>query len=544
MVTKRLQSINPGISGRVAVTVFAWTVVTLGLLYLHLRFFPYAEDDAYIHFRIANHLADYGLPYFNLNDPVMSSSSPGWSVLLALLFRFISRDLYLVSILNALTTAGGAVVFTRFLQKSSACPLHPIHFVTIPLLYISLLITQSIGLMETSFALFLLSVGFLLLLNKRPFALFVLGVAAFTRFELTVFVFIALVYLVIAFRSRLLAGLGWLAVGVLPFVAYSLYFGGSLIPNSMSAKQVLYSFSSWFVVQSIVVTLLPNFRLGFWQFHTDLLTKVLHLATLTIVLAATIWHTLAGQKSADTRKFLCYGLVLGGAAIMAAYVWRTVFLFDWYVPLYTVPVVMGLYGVIVTSQKSGFYWVWLILLLLWFASIPGDLNRVILAAAIDNSAYYPTFLEGARVRKYLALGQRLYEQYPDAVVLTSEIGGLGYSFQGRIADGAGLVTPRALRFHPMKIPEERSSGLFGAIPVGFVQEVNPEIIISYEIFSEAFVKSKLVERYEEIQEPAFLQDDLGRILPGQLSNFGELFVFVRKDVYARNPWQQTSTLPK
>jgi hypothetical protein len=225
---------------------------------------------------------------------------------------------------------------------------------------------------------------------------------------------------------------------------------------------------------------------------------------------------------------------------MAAYVWRAVFLFDWYVPLYTVTIVMGLYGVLVTSQRNGFYWALLILLLPWFAAVPGDLSRVVLAAAIDNPAYYPSFLGGARVRKYLDVGQRLRDEYPDTVVLTSEIGGLGYSYEGYIAVGAGLVTPRALRFHPMKIPEERSSGFIGAIPVGFVQQENPEIIISYEMFIEAFEKSNLWESYVEIQEPVFLQDDLARMLPGQASNFGDLFVFVRKDLYARKPWQPTT----
>ena len=53
-------------------------------------------------------------------------------------------------------------------------------------------------------------------------------------------------------------------------------------------------------------------------------------------------------------------------------------------------------------------------------------------------------------------------------------------------DGAGLVSPRFLKYHPLPVPRDRSSGMIGAIPPGAVQEAQPDLIVSMEVFTEAF----------------------------------------------------------
>ena len=113
--------------------------------------------------------------------------------------------------------------------------------------------------------------------------------------------------------------------------------------------------------------------------------------------------------------------------------------------------------------------------------------------------------------------------------MSSEIGGLGYTFKGHIVDAAGLTSPEALRFHPMKIPEERSGGEIGAIPVGFVEEVRPDVIVSYDIFIEAFLRSNIRFDYVRIKKPLFLQDDMAFYSPATFWSSYNLNIFYLKD---------------
>jgi hypothetical protein len=86
----------------------------------------------------------------------------------------------------------------------------------------------------------------------------------------------------------------------------------------------------------------------------------------------------------------------------------------------------------------------------------------------------------------LRIGDDLAQLMPAAVLMSSEIGALGWTFPGRIVDAAGLVSPECLKYHPMLVPEERSRGTLGAIPPRAVTDLAPDVIVSMETFSEAF----------------------------------------------------------
>ena len=88
--------------------------------------------------------------------------------------------------------------------------------------------------------------------------------------------------------------------------------------------------------------------------------------------------------------------------------------------------------------------------------------------------------------------------------MTSEVGGLGDGFPGEILDGFGLMTSAALKYHPMKVPQERSSGLIGAIPVGFVREQHPDVIVSYLIFAEDVLRNAAALGYIDSTYPPLL----------------------------------------
>jgi hypothetical protein len=134
------------------------------------------------------------------------------------------------------------------------------------------------------------------------------------------------------------------------------------------------------------------------------------------------------------------------------------------------------------------------------------------------------------VKAYLNIGTILNDEYPNATLLTSEIGGLGYAFRGRILDAAGLASPGALDFHPMKVPEQRSSGNIGAIPPGYVKLNTPDLIVSYDYFAQALLKDEVIQQYNVILIPAFLPEDAKNFENKAILDNRYLRVYIRKDL--------------
>jgi hypothetical protein len=145
-------------------------------------------------------------------------------------------------------------------------------------------------------------------------------------------------------------------------------------------------------------------------------------------------------------------------------------------------------------------------------------------------AYYVEFAAGARVRKYRQVAAVLFEHFPHASLMTSEIGGLGYAFRGQVVDAAGLVSPAALRYHPLQTPQERSAEWLGAVPVGFVAEVRPGIIVSYAVLIEALLQSDVLHDYVHIREPVYLAEDVQRAGSAEFWGSEHLHIFIRKDL--------------
>jgi hypothetical protein len=113
--------------------------------------------------------------------------------------------------------------------------------------------------------------------------------------------------------------------------------------------------------------------------------------------------------------------------------------------------------------------------------------------------------------------------------MTSEIGALGYSFQGYISDGVGIASPAAIKYHPMAVPQERSHPGLGAIPPRFVRERKPDLILTYDIYAEAVAASPdLRADYEDLRFDPVLRNESGANLPPAWGA-RTLHVFVRRD---------------
>jgi hypothetical protein len=499
--------------------------VLLIQVYAILR--PYAYDDAYIHFRIAQNLSDHGVPYFNIDEPVNGSSSTGWVILLALLW-FLLRMIHLqqhflatVSILNAMFTLLGAFVYVFIFVRLSRQQSGIVIRVAIFLLYIAMLFIPGVGLMETPITMLVAGIALLLLLKERPEAFILFGILPFFRPELTVMSILAALY---AISSKTI---GWKQVvlysisAIFPLFIYQLYFFHSVVPHSMLAKSRLYILS---------------FRQIFMQFSylsvsgiSNLNHRVDHTCLLLVLgLGGVLLSSLYPRKTeAPSRKAAV--VLLSGFVVLGAYLFARTNLFPWYYPLIGVPLLLSL-GLLVMFFRSRVAQISLALICLPF--IYSQLSVVVrtVHSAWKNPADTGLFLQGGRVRQYQSVGRMLYKEYPAETLMTSEIGGLGYQFRGKILDAAGLITPAALRFHPMLVPKERKSGAIGAIPVGFIREANPAMIVSYDIFIESFLKSELKSNYRQISFPIFLEEDLRQFKREPPWGIRVLYIFIRNDL--------------
>ncbi len=529
-LTRSLSAAGPGArTGALACGIVAAAAV---LLVIHLRLHAYCYDDAYIHFRVVKHLLEGGTPYFNTSEPIKVSSSSAWTLLLAALAVVCAWLPYrpelpaVVAVWNALATLAGACVFSALLLRlvrprwRSAVP--AAFFVA----YLALMMRPSIGLMETPTALVLVGAGLYLRQRNRTAGFVLLGVAAFFRIEL------AVVWLLVALhgwssgRFTLRQVLLPTAAAVGPLAIYDLYFFGTLIPHAVHAKRFVYQLGAARSATMALFGFVPEVRvLGVRLAHE--MDIALPVFLVVVVLGLTFYAVArigVGDESGLTPTIL-----LSGGAILAAYVLAGAFVFAWYVPLYAVPVTLATALVIAGCPFRPLAYVMALLVSPIVVLQILSLLQVGYAACVDVTRYQD-FAPGARVRHYRQVGQELAQRYPSARLLAPEIGALGYAFGGYILDGEGLASPAALRYHPMKVPTERIDEMFAAVPPGFVEESDPEIIVAYDVFIDAFEHSPIAERYVHLTRPLFLPDDMARDPLAVLWWSTKLNIFVRKDL--------------
>ena len=494
------------------------------LVFIHIRLYQYAFDDAYIHFRVARNLFENGNPDFNVNESVKVSTSSGWTIFLAIifgithLFRVDNNFPFFICIANAFMSLWGMLIYTKVLEKISNTPLSLSMKLLFQIPYLAILLPSSIGLMETPFALLVAGVGIYFLLQSKPSGFAFLGFSAYIRLELIILVVIISLLMIIKKQFPLHQILGFEALGFTPLLIYDLYFFHTVIPHSIIAKSIVYSIS-WF--QSAIYIMfsslpsIPSNNIIFVLSNGAIFLSIVLITTFTIWTKSekNFWHILFS---------------LWGFFIIIGYVIGHTLIFPWYIPLYSLPIIINcsLCSISTESQKNI---ITKSILPVLFTICATSMLSVLYASTFDPS-FFSLFENNARVKVYLQVGSILNEEYPNAKLLTSEIGSLGYSFKGEILDAAGLASPEALHFHPMKIPEQRLSGAIGAIPPEYVKENMPEIIVSYDSFDQALLHNDVISEYNVILIPAYLPDDAAYSENKTIWGSKYLRVFIRKDL--------------
>jgi hypothetical protein len=465
-------------------SVLTWIVLvasSLICLSICYRLRILASDDSYIHLRIATHLMTTGHGYFNLGERVMVTSSPVWTVLLgvsAWFFHSFPAALALEAASMGLACTMSYLMISRNFHPDS---LRTIVLSLIPPAAVFLILLQStIQQMESSLAVGLVLASIYLFDLGNIWWLSLLVLAGFTRYEyfavLLVFVGAALVAKRLKPVPAVLAAIVFSAIA-----SYLLYQYGTLIPNTLRAKAAVYAGSYARTAASL--------GLGLYQ----------PLAVLRTCLLLAALIALATRKL--ERRFIVPGIMVSAGALLdLCYVLKQTMIFPWYRPLASTLIVLGLILSVPGFEGRSWRRYVAIAALLVFMD-PVTSGKELAAYALNNASFDGADKFDIRTIEYLSVGHSIYQECPGARLMSSEIGGLGEGFQGEILDAVGLATPSAIKYHPMRVPDERSSGSLGAIPTGFVSEMRPDVIVSYDEFAESLLKNPDRSIYTEFVYP-------------------------------------------
>jgi hypothetical protein len=453
---------------------------------LHILLTPFAEDDSFIHMRIARSLATRGVPYFDLHVPLSASSSPLWVFVIAPLAWLEHSMPVGIALLNSLIVVGACATVRALVQQIRPNTSRT-ELITLTSLTAAILFPSSVGLMETPLAVLLFSGGALLLLKGSPWWCVCTLLTIFVRPEM-------LLYAGALCGVRLCTGLPLqlreLVAGLATLLAilgtYAYYFGLTL-PHSIAAKSVVYSLT----VQEAVKLLL--FALyGEW-----IARHIVPVSLLIAVVGCAVasWRPQAPRiDSAISSRSLVYGTLVAAIAVLIAYTMRRVFVFPWYTPLFILPIALSAV-VAVGNQVLGYR------VALWSMLLPVVLKAITVVTGVFIPSTSPMFASGARTMTLSTIGQALYASSPEARILAPEIGALGFAFQGDVIDGVGLTYPAALRFHPLAVPLQRGSGFLGSVPGGLVREVAPEFVVGLPSLLHDAIRTGALDSYVRYSLP-------------------------------------------
>ncbi|KAF1079960.1 MAG: hypothetical protein GQF41_3636 [Candidatus Rifleibacterium amylolyticum] len=488
--------------------VLLYLLFFLLLLFLHIEFYEYAADDAYIHFRVARNLVKKGVPYYNHDEPLKVSTSSGWTVFISLIFAIAAKlgfgDNFplLVAIFNVLFLTAIIYLYTRILEMILEKDLS----VGVRLLFqipcLAILLPTSLELMETPFAILIAGIGIYRLLCKNVWGLMYLSFAVYLRPEMVIPFVLAIPLALINQRRKLLAVLLPVLVGLLPIVMFDLYYFGTVVPHSVVAKKAVYSFTYLETFISAIFGALPFIKR---TYNAIIIYTLGAFPCVVFFCSLVLINLMVVLKRKHNENLWPLFFCFSSLCTIAGYVLGRAFVFNWYRPLYMLPALLSLaiysFSKVVVTRKiarAGMI----------MAIIP---SIILLAqcfyATIGDRSYSPTFSTGARVKTYQFVAAILNTCYPSAIILTSEIGGTGYAFRGKIYDAVGLASADAVKFHPMKVPEQRESSGIGAIPPEYVKFKNPDIIVSHDLFAKALQASEVIKQYNAFRVPIYLPED-------------------------------------
>lgn len=381
----------------------------------------FAQDDAFITYRYARNIATGNGFVYNLHQPLLGTTTPLYTLLLALLGKLSGQDIRIVSHVVGMASLWVAAVTLFYLNRDQGV----LPAAAVALLFISNpLLMSAIG-METFFllALMLLALAVYLSGRLKPAAV-LLGLLVLTRYETVLFV-------------AIIGGHYWLRQRRWPFwlapaalivagwLVYAWFTFGHIIPRSAVAKLVEdegFSFAAGALLWWRVYVLQNG---GYYA--------------LILLLPAGLWAVVSQYRSLSTAERLILvwsGVYFASAGAIAG-------TFSWYYG----PLAPGLAVLLVRGCRR--------LAGLWRRDLrvqPEMLGLAVFTAGLvllqlsswrTGWVTYQGQVIDPRTVHYRQVAQWLAPYAgPETSLATSEIGVLGYYTNNvQIVDLYGLVTP-------------------------------------------------------------------------------------------------------
>ncbi len=470
----------------------AFCVVFACSLLILLRLSSCGADDAYIHRRITEHLIEFGHPWYNINDRVMSTSAPLWNLVLAA-FMLLRPTFNSVPFINAFAIAAASVSALIFVLRVSEGRGHTrfrtaITCIVAVIAVFSTLLPTAVDQMETPFGIALALSGLVLLEDAPAYSLTFMALSGFVRYELFGFAILAIGYLAISRKISfkvLLAPLCAMAIG---FGLLGASFH-TIIPNTIKAKRIGYS--------------VPHRPLAHAILSSDRGLGLCALFLSVVVACIIFFKARAGSREFSRKNAAGIFLLVYALAAWCVYFAGDTMIFRWYRPIVVLPLALGTIVCLIADGSL-------------LSALPASILAAVLcvpawgyvsAAVLSKPDSVAGYADAARVHTYLRVGKAIWKVCPNGTLMTSELGGLGESFHGYIYDGFGLTNPDALRYQPLKIPEERSSGTIGGLPWRYVMDKRPDIVVSYDIYAKGLLNSPVLGSYKDVAFPTFAPPD-------------------------------------
>ncbi len=503
-------------SKRILLSLFLLLSIAFSI-FIHLKLINNAQDDAFIHIRIAENFERYNKLYFNAEEKVYSTSSVIWTLFLGTLFKILPSTPQTVAKINAICLVIGGGIFTYVFLKIINKTLYSWYSLFYFIGYIAILFVPSYGLMETPFVFMILGIGILLFIKESNYQFLIFSILPFLRAEFIIFSILLYLYHFIYHRQNFYKFFFISLLSATPIIGFIFLQYGTLIPNTIHAKSVTFDSAPLSNALDIVQTLIPINL-------SALPLEVIGILTVGIIIYFIInkfQHFRQYKEINATQEYhLDLMFFIAAGTITLLYIFGRNKLFHWYTPNYVLPLYTVLFIYFANNKNR----------LIEFAIIAIIISPTLnLVKVIDKATWSNKLpsLSAAETRgtNYVNIGRWLRKKYPNAKLMTSEIGGLGYGFKGYIYDAGGLASPEAINYHPVSYPGQLRVG----IPLEYILAKDPDIIISLDGFIVEFMASDLVNNYMLIKKPALLQNDCK--LFDNVFGSKYVYIYVRKDIY-------------
>lgn len=438
-------------------------------------------DDAYIHARIVRYFLEFGEPTFLLGETFKASSSTGYTLLVSLL-SLVVGPIFAIQLFQVgaifLFVFGSMLVF-GLSDRGSRLVIVVAILASAPYLLVS-----AYGGMETSILPGLVLL-FLVFYKARwcAAALFSVAVAASIRLEfLALLLPIMLMYLLSGRGRDLLPSIALLSAIFL----FDIVFYQEIIPHASMAKSLGYN-------HPILQSFIRGFSAG-----GGLSSMFIGAAILTTCILGifTSMQLLVAERNFSSVHHYQAAFAVASFAVVVSWAFSRSNLFPWY---FAILVSMHL-GLLVlaawSNQRKNLTLIALSMLVILAMGNKG-------AQRISSMFSIIGINSTERVQRYIDIGSALYGECPECKMLTSEIGGLGWSFEGTVYDGFGLGDPVATAYHPMSVPQHRSGTGVGAIPSDYILMRSPDFVVSMPVFIQHATQSGTLDGYRIYECPIY-----------------------------------------